>query len=332
MLQNNLWGTVLIFFGATFLTSIVRRYVMLNNMLDIPNERSSHQAPTPRGGGLSIVIIFTLTSAYLAFQNLIPLNLFYALCGGMIIAAIGWIDDVTPTHPLWRAIVHTIAALWAIYWLNGFPYLKWEPFSYFVGVLTVVWCVNLYNFMDGIDGLAGAQGLFISLGAAFALKWIGTPELSILCFFLATTIAGFLTWNWPPAKIFMGDIGSGYLGFVFAVLAISTANMGLLPLSFWCVISAVFLCDATFTVLYRAYCNKPWYKAHREHAYQRLIQGGASHQAVTLSILFVNIFILFPTAYAILSYPQWRIEIVSIGFFGIFALWTAIVKMNACKQ
>lgn len=179
--------------------------------------------------------------------------------------------------------------------------------------------------MDGIDGLAGAEGLFISLSTAVAFGLLGILGMGLLCLLLGGTIAGFLTWNWPPAKIFMGDVGSGYLGYIFAVLAIATANFGMIPLTFWIIVSAVFLCDASLTVLYRIYHRERWYLAHRKHAYQRLVQRWLDHKTVTMSVIFINVFILFPLAFSVLYYPTWHVTILSAVFFILFFLWVFIV-------
>jgi len=318
------------------LTGLIRGYVLRNKILDIPNERSSHTIPVPRGGGLSIVVIFTFFSFYLDRQHMIPRSLFFALSGGILIAIIGWLDDLISIRPLLRAAVHAAAAVWAVFWLGGLAHFSGvlshflgdflaNFVSYFIVVFGIVWCVNLYNFMDGIDGLAGGEGLFISLAAGLVLGGLGIVGMSSLSFGLAATIAGFLVWNWPPAKIFMGDVASGYLGFVFAVLALATTNLNMLPLGFWCVIAAVFLCDATFTLLYRIYRGERWYEAHREHAYQYLVRRGASHKNVTVGILLVNALILFPATYIIFTHISWSFWILAAVLISFLSVWSLIV-------
>lgn len=313
----------IVFLISILLTGLIRKYVLRKNILDIPNNRSSHCLPTPRGGGMTFVFLFVILSLWLALQHKIPLSLFYALSGGLLVALIGWLDDVISIEPIWRATVHVLAAIWAVYWLGGLFSLGIA--GYLLTVIGIVWCINLYNFMDGIDGLAGVEGVFISLCAALALSLLGISGMGLLCFLLAGVIAGFLVWNWPPAKIFMGDVGSGYLGYVFSVLAITTANLNILPLVFWITISAIFLCDATFTTLYRMYKGERWYEAHRKHAYQQLVQYGGDHKTVTIGIFLINLFILLPTASAMLFKPTWRFEMLSMVVIGFFALWVIIV-------
>lgn len=322
---TNLITFGIIFLSSLCLTGLIRCYVIKKNILDIPNNRSSHQIPTPRGGGIAIVILFTLISVLLTWQHLISLPLLYALSGGIIVALMGWIDDIISIPPIWRASAHVLAASWAVYWLH-LSHVGFGLMNFPLAVFMIVWSVNLYNFMDGIDGLAGIEGLFISISAALFLSMLGIVGLSLLCFLLAAAILGFLFWNWPPAKIFMGDVGSGYLGFIFAVLAIATAHLKILPYAFWITILAVFLCDATYTLLYRIFQGKRWYEGHREHAYQRLVQYGLSHKNVTVGVLLVNIFILLPIAHTILHFPLISDWIVIAMLCGFFLVWVWIQK------
>lgn len=315
----------IIFFIALLLTYCLRSYIVSKNMLDIPNERSSHQVPIPRGGGAVIVILFFLCSGYLAFKKEISFPLFCALSSGIGVAMMGWLDDVISISATWRILMHFISAIGAIYFLQ----LHLSIPVYFLTLIAIVWCTNLYNFMDGIDGLASIEGISLSVIAAFMLALIGAIGMSLLCMVLAAVIAGFLVWNWSPAKIFMGDVGSGYLGFIFAVLALATSQFHLLPLSFWIVISAIFLCDATFTLLFRIYQKKRWYEAHREHAYQRLTQQGFSHRYVTLCVLFINTLILFPLSYFLFFHRHWQVEIMIGIILGLFFVWRRINKKSA---
>lgn len=184
--------------------------------------------------------------------------------------------------------------------------------------------------MDGIDGLAGMEGIFVSISAAFILGIMGELGFSVLCLLLGGVIAGFLMWNWPPAKIFMGDVGSGYLGYIFTVLALATANLKILPLLFWIILAAVFVCDATFTVLYRIFQNKRWYEAHCEHAYQRLVQLRQSHKRIVLGILLMNVIVLFPVAVIVVYYPIQGVWLSAGTLTSLFVFWCLIMKRFAC--
>ena len=178
--------------------------------------------------------------------------------------------------------------------------------------------------MDGIDGLAGSEGIFIALASGMALGWLGSYHVAIIAWLLAASISGFTLWNWPPAKIFLGDVGSGYLGFIFAVFGLYTVNKNFLPITFWCIILAVFLWDATFTLIYRMLQGKKWYSAHREHAYQHVVSLGASHKKTTLSILIINFCILLPIAFGIIYWPMQSIWLMASSILGLWLLWAWI--------
>jgi Fuc2NAc and GlcNAc transferase len=325
-----------LFIISLLLTMAMRRYALHKKILDIPNHRSSHQLPTPRGGGMAIVLSFTLAVLYLGSIETIPMHLVIALTGGgLAVAAIGYMDDLYHAPTLWRMLGHVCVALWAVFWLQGFPHLDlgtWQFALPHVGILIavigIVWCINLYNFMDGIDGLAGSEGLFVALASGLVLWFSGQTHLALMLLLLAAAIAGFTTLNWPPAKIFLGDAGSGFLGYVFSVSALYTANTRTLSLIFWLIILAVFICDATFTLIYRVWQRKKWYAAHREHAYQHLIAYGASHQQVTLSIGVLNIFLVLPVAFLTLQWPYQGFWLMGGMMLLLFVIWLVIKSLK----
>jgi Fuc2NAc and GlcNAc transferase len=329
----------LVFCFTAMMTLLVRHFAISKNILDIPNDRSSHEVPTPRGGGLAIVVAFTITVLMMSFMNRLDIHLSHALVGGgLLIAAIGYADDVYRVRTVVRIAVHFIAAIWAVYWLDGFPQLSvgaWNfhlhDFGSILAVIAIVWSINLYNFMDGIDGLAGSEGLFIALAGSMALVFAHHANTAILLYLLAAAIGGFTILNWPPAKIFLGDAGSGFLGYVFAVVAINTVNQHTLPLMFWLIIMALFICDATFTLLYRASQGKKWYAAHREHAYQRLITTGASHKQVTSGLMLFNFLIIFPLALLAIYWPLDSFWFFCIVVAILFFSWLSIkFRTQAC--
>lgn len=336
-LVNKMWVFCpLAFILSLLITQWIRNYSVKKEILDIPNERSLHSLPTPRGGGIAIVFTFTLFVLFLAAIGTIDLNLSMGVVfGGLIVAAIGYCDDLYSLSPKLRIFIHILAATWGVYWIGGCSFLDMGTYKsfflwvgYFLGITGVVWCVNFYNFMDGIDGLAGAEGVFISLTGSIVLWWLGYPSLALVLGLLMAAIAGFTFWNWPPAKIFLGDIGSGYLGYTFGILALYTANKRILPITFWGIILGVFLCDATCTLLLRVYKKKPWYKAHREHAYQELVSKGISHKYTTLIILFINLFILMPLALFVISWPNDSFWLLGMSQLLLISCW-ASVKLGA---
>jgi len=265
-------------------------------LLDVPNERSSHAAPTPRGGGLAIILAFLAGLMVLALTGVVPARLALAVGpGAAAISAIGWMDDHGHVAARWRSLVHFAAAFWALAWLGGMPALRVGEgaatlgvFGWVVGALGIVWVTNLYNFMDGIDGIAAGEAVSAGI-AAVALLWIsGAPGVAAVTLLVVAASAGFLAWNWPPARIFMGDVGSGTLGYLFAVLALASEDAGAVPLLLWVVLLGVFVLDATVTLVRRLMRGERVYEAHRSHAYQRAVQAGHPHARVSGTVLGLN--------------------------------------------
>jgi Fuc2NAc and GlcNAc transferase len=155
------------------------------------------------------------------------------------------------------------------------------PAGALLSVLGIVWAINLYNFMDGIDGIAAAEAIVASLAGAGLLLWQGQGDLASISLIVAGASAGFLVWNWEPARIFMGDVGSGFLGFVFGTLALASERRGAMPALVWILLLGLFFGDATVTLLRRMLRGERWFEAHSNHAYQRLVRAGLRHRTVT---------------------------------------------------
>jgi glycosyltransferase WbpL len=293
------------FAAAWGLTWLALLYARRSELLDFPNERSSHDTPTPRGGGIGMVVAWLAALTVLAASDLIPLRWAVAwIGGGTLVAAVGWQDDHRGVHPAVRLLVQGTGACWAVLWIGGLPDLDLGPIRLSLGtagaplaVLGIVWLTNLYNFMDGIDGLAASQAAGTSVVAGLLAWTAGAPGLAMTCLSLAAVSAGFLLWNWPPARIFMGDVGSGWLGFSFGVLALAGERSATVPIVVWIVLLSVFVWDATYTLLARVARRERWYNSHRAHAYQRAVQGGISHRGVTVSVLVLNCFWFWPAAW-----------------------------------
>ena len=295
------------------LTGLVRRIALRRGMLDAPNERSSHAAPTPRGGGLAIVVATTAAIALLSAGGALEWRLACALGGGGIaVAAVGWLDDRRSVQPLMRLLVHFAAALWAVAWLKGLPPLllgtqmahpHWG--GYVLAVLGIVWILNLFNFMDGIDGIAASEALFVVLaGAWLTLGGANAKGLAFVDLTLAAACGGFLVWNWPPAKIFLGDVGSGYLGYMIAVFALSAGRDDSVALWVWLILGGAFFVDATVTLLRRVARGERVHQAHRSHAYQWLARRWGSHRNVTVAVLAANLVWLLPWAVLAEMFPN----------------------------
>jgi Fuc2NAc and GlcNAc transferase len=301
------------FVAALVLTKLVRDHALRTNLLDLPNSRSSHLAPTPRGGGIAIVLSSLAAFSVLTLSGWMDPRLFAALAGGgAAVALVGHLDDRGRIGIAGRFIIHIAAALWATLWLGGLTELRLGEQLIHLGgagtalsMLGIVWALNLFNFMDGIDGLAASEAVFMAgAGAAFALLAGMSPSTPVAGVVIAAACVGFLRWNWAPARIFMGDVGSGYLGFVLAVVALDSAHERAVMLPVWIILSGVFLTDATVTLLRRLVRRERVYEAHRSHAYQWQARRWNSHLRVTLACTLLNLLWLAPWAWFSLRQPE----------------------------
>lgn len=299
----------LIFYLGLFLlsfcsTGLVRAYALKTALLDIPNQRSSHQSVTPRGGGLGFVLVYFLALLALGFKGFFSLALFQAyLSAGLIIAALGLIDDRRPLKARLRFIVQMIAVILAFAFLDPLPSeFLFKSYSlplsllYGLGLVYWLWMINLYNFMDGINGLAAMEGIFICLAASCLYFLTGQLQALFLPLVLAAVLGGFLVWNFPRPFIFMGDVGSGFLGSILALLSIQAGFLDSSLFWAWLILLGVFMVDATFTLIRRFIQKENIFEAHRCHAYQKAAIRYNKHTPVTLGILAINTFWLFPCA------------------------------------
>ena len=313
---------------ALLLTWLLRRYALARSIIDMPTARSSHTIPTPRGGGVAIVISFLISLPLLLMWDVVASNTVWALFGaGALIAVIGFLDDHGHIAARWRLLGHFSAAAWVLYWLGGFPGLT--VFGLTISVSWVgnvlaafylVWMLNLYNFMDGIDGLASVEALSTCLGACLIYWLAGYAGLIWLPFLLSMAVLGFLFWNFPPARIFMGDAGSGFLGMILGGLSLQAAWHSTDLLWVWLILLGVFIVDATFTLFRRLINGCKVYEAHRSHAYQFASRQVGSHLPVTLSILAINVFWLLPIALCVALFGLEGILGVLIAYLPLLVL------------
>lgn len=294
-------------------TAGVRRYALAHHLMDHPNERSSHTAPTPRGGGAAIVgAMFAGLLIGYACGWVGGAQLLGYLGGGTLVALLGFLDDHGHVAARWRLLGHFIAASWMYFWLDGLPALQlfgttWELglWGWPMGVIGLVWLLNLYNFMDGIDGLAGSQAVSVC-GVACVIYLIGGhASLLLVPLCMAAAAAGFLGWNWPPARIFMGDVGSGFVGLMIGGIALQAGHEVPEYLWVWAILMAVFICDATWTLLRRLLRGEKVYQAHRSHAYQHATVKSGSHLKVVLGVVGINLAWLSVCAYVGTTYHEY---------------------------
>ena len=310
--MSNWWLIGLVGFLSFVLTAALRRYALAHSIIDVPIARSSHSVPTPRGGGVAIVVSFLIALPLLGWAEEVSFDTLMAAGGaGALVAVIGFRDDHGHIAARWRLLGHFCASIWALYWLGGLPEVTlfgttvdagWSG-----GVLAafyLVWMLNLYNFMDGIDGIASVEAICACLGMCLIYALSGQTDLVLLPMVLAMAVIGFLCWNFPPARIFMGDAGSGFLGITLGILSIQAAWVSSQLLWAWLILLGVFIVDATFTLIRRLVRGDKVYEAHRSHAYQGASRQYASHLSVTLAVGLINMLWLLPIALGVVFY-QW---------------------------
>ncbi|MBV4457381.1 glycosyltransferase family 4 protein [Pseudomonas sp. COR58] len=302
--MNYGWFIPAVALVSFLLTWALRRYALARSLIDIPNARSSHSVPTPRGGGVAIVLAFLLALGLLLWGGLMTVAQFVAIAGaGALVAVIGFMDDHGHIAARWRLLGHFLAAAWLLCWIGGLPPVRLAGVTVDLGVVGhvlaafyLVWLLNLYNFMDGIDGIASVEAICVCIGAGLLGWWSGLPQLAWVSALLVASVAGFLFWNFPPARIFMGDAGSGFLGIALGGLSLMAATFDANLLWSWLILLGVFIVDATFTLLRRLLRGDKVYEAHRSHAYQFASRRFGSHLAVTATVGAINLLWLLPIA------------------------------------
>ena len=280
-----------------FFVHLIRRYAEHRRIIDHPNERSSHSTPTPRGGGLAIVVVVTGTGLWSMREADPGRVLVYIVCG-LVIAYLGWRDDVHSLSTRVRFAVQGLVAAVSIYGLGYarevtiplFGELQLGAFGVVITFLWIVGLTNAYNFMDGIDGIAGGVALAGGLGWMMLATQANIPFAFWVALAIAASSLGFLGHNWSPAKIFMGDVASTFLGYTFAVLPLLSATEGGDALMLGTLLMWTFIMDAGVTFIRRALKRENVFAAHRTHLYQRLVIAGYSHRKV--SALYISLTLL----------------------------------------
>jgi Fuc2NAc and GlcNAc transferase len=324
-----LWLVIGAFLATALLTYVARSVALRQGILDVPNVRSSHRSPTPRGGGIAIVLVVTAAVAALSAYGILSRAFALTLGGGLLVAAVGFADDRRPLPSRVRLAVHCAAALWALYWLGGLAPLRVGAHDAHLGMggevlafLGIVWTLNLFNFMDGIDSLAASEAVFVfAAGGALAG---GAGEVAMLAWIGAGSAAGFLLWNWPPAKIFLGDVGSGFLGYLIAVLPLAAARTDSAAPWVWLILGGAFFADATVTLARRVLRGEAPHEAHRSHAYQWLARRCDSHLRASLAVMALNILCLLPAAWLAARHPS-SAMLVALASLAVLALLVRLV-------
>ena len=321
------WIVPVVAFVSFVMTAVLRRYALSRSIIDIPNARSSHSVPTPRGGGVAIVLAFLAVLPLVGWLDLVPWPSLVAAGGaGVVIAVLGFMDDHGHIAARWRLAGHFAAAAWALFWINGLAPLNIFGWALDLGLVGnvlaavyIVWMLNLYNFMDGIDGIASVEAICACLGACLLYVLGGHPQMIWLPLLLAAAVGAFLVWNFPPAKIFMGDAGSGFLGITLAFFSLQAAWVKSDFFWAWLILLGVFVVDATCTLVRRLVRGDKVYEAHRSHAYQFASRKYGKHLPVTMAVAAINVFWLLPIAAGV----------VLSGWDGTWALVVAYLPLVA---
>lgn len=317
---------VLAAIGSAMLTASTIRFALRRSMLDMPGRRRSHAMPTPRGGGIAIVIVVIagLSIAVLAGSrwDRSSLQAGAVMLALLLVATVGWLDDRRGLAASARFFVHVAAAVIIVlampqlldpgFWGGGMglPVVA-LPIGFGL-VLACVWSINLHNFMDGINGHLAWQAVFTML-ALLAVVMPQAPEIGWFALLVAGATLGFLPFNFPRARIFLGDVGSGSLGLLIAVVPLALLAARQISLCQVLLVGSAFVMDATATLLSRWASGRRWYSAHREHLYQWLVRSGVSHAAVVGRFQLWNVLVVVPA----LVLTAWSRDSVASGEFDV---------------
>jgi len=328
MISFNLFFILLlIYFGSIIGTILYRRFAIKHNILANLNFRTLHQKPTPRGGGVIFSMIFALSVILFGSLNIIEKNLINVFGYGAILALLlGYIDDLISISSLKKLLLQFFLVLWILYFFSiDITYqnqgaLSWT--SWFIVAIFLVWLINAYNFIDGVDGMAILGAILISSTIILTLVLTsGFSDLMLILLVLLASCLGFLFFNWPKASIFMGDSGSIFLGFCFSSLIVFSVTTDEVSIYTWLVVFGYYLADTSTTTIIRIFLVKKWYGSHRSHAYQNIARIKDNHFLVTSGVLIYHLFWLLPLA-ILTVFKQDLVLIIVICAYLPSIMWT----------
>jgi len=299
------------------LTGLATWYASRRGLMDHPGERHSHTVATPRGGGAGLVLALVLSSFwFIASDGGFWMNC--ALPGIAALSLLGWWDDHSSLSAHFRFFVQLAVSSYLLWcaldggWLHGVVQI-------IIAGLFLVWMTNLYNFMDGSNGMAGLQGVFSGVVLACLYEQAAEHTTAIACVLMAACCVGFLPWNLGRARVFMGDTGSLALGFAIGGLLVYGVAIQAFAIPVALMLMLVFLTDSTLTLLVRVLKGERWYNAHKQHLYQRLIAQGWTHCRVVLFYQAINILLVVPGIVIAVSFPAlaWIVAVCMILTFGL---------------
>ncbi|MEE4639403.1 MAG: glycosyltransferase family 4 protein [Wenzhouxiangella sp.] len=335
MAADLMWPLVMAAVLTALLGWPLRAWLTGANLVDQPDHRRSHRRPTPRGGGLAMVLAMAFVLVLAGGVNAEIAVVIFFTAG---LAFLGWTDDVRDLAVRWRLLAQLLIALAMLLFTGpvgsvqvfGLT-LNWPWLWSALGLVAVVWLINLHNFMDGSDGLAALQGIWTGLVMGTLMAFRDGPTAALVGFTLAGACLGFLWWNRPTARLFMGDTGSVTLGGLVALLALTGAAEGRVSVWLSLIVCSVFVVDATATLLRRVGRGARWYTPHREHLYQRLIAGGWSHARVLVLYAMVNLLVVLPVVLLAIRFPAWEM-ILALALTALLAAGWSFAQASTTKE
>ena len=302
----------------TYLLAHAYRAVALRLLIfDKPNHRSAHQEQTPTGAGLSFILVFLAAFIFPDLADTSSSDTFYDVLPALIaVAVVGFLDDYRPLPWPLRVGVHVLCCACVI-WITGYPHINllgqdidlgW--LGSVLGVLGLLWLLNLYNFMDGIDGISTLEGVSVLAFAVAIALYLGQDSIPQPVVVLLAACAGFLMINWPKARVFMGDIGSGFLGLAFGVLIVTQT---MLPLWSWLILLGWFITDASVTITMRLFRGEKISEAHSQHLYQHLNRTVGTRRTL-FYLVAINTCWLFPSAFAASIFQEFGVVLLGLAY------------------
>jgi Fuc2NAc and GlcNAc transferase len=323
--MNN-WGIV----SAVMLLSLGGSYVYLQHASKhgpyaTPNYRSLHLRVTPRGAGLAVAFATLLGYLCLYFTHELTFSqIMVYLLGGVVVAAMGMADDRLDISARYRMPFQFLAAVWTCQWFRGlapidlgFAVVDLGLPGHVLLVVALVWFYNLYNFIDGIDGMASSATIFICAAMGTVLIFKQATGLGMILVLLGVASAGFLGFNWPPARMFLGDAGSSFMGYVLAAVFVESLWHAPSLLWAWLIAGGFYFADTTLTTTVRLLTVPGWYRPHRSHAYQNLARVWNSHRRVVLLVLAINLAWVSPMLWIALNHEAWIIGLTAVVYVPI---------------
>ena len=300
------------------------------NMVDNANDRSMHQGAIPRGGGLVIVAALLSSTLFWTVCSDRPLffvSLFLVLLGW---ASLSWMDDKYDLSALLRGTIQLVLSALSVFlfgWVNSVLEFELQEFGPVISVIGIVWIANLNNFMDGMDGLAASQCIIANITLGLWFFFLGDVELASVCLVAIAATYGFLLWNWHPAKIFMGDVGSITLGAFYGCLIVIASDRHEVPVISSVLVFAVFIFDATYTLIKRAVNREKFWLAHRSHWYQRAGLASVPHNQVVLAAAGLMCLCSLFATISLLN-PRYSLLMVSLTFAMLISVCFVILRVE----